>query len=196
MLYSAMNIQNLALQLQGTTWPGPSSSNQRAYADMLEELACNHAMQQFPNNYLPARTVRSLEDFSLNHHAQVNYVDVKTRQLGTDFNMPNLISVDRLDKLLDKSHTELYYWLIDYRVALDGTCTVCHSEIRSVWSLPWSALAIQNLGLGQLQIANWPELTTHACDRQAWHQQLKHHRKQFYLKQANKFQRMAQAIEL
>jgi hypothetical protein len=190
-----MNTTNLAQLLQGRTLSKPSSGNQRAYADLLEELACATAQAEYPTQYRKARSVRSPEDFTLVNGDCNNYFDVKTRQVGTDFNMPNLISVDRLDKMLEDPDTELHYWMIDYRVHEDGTCTVEHSEIRTVWSLPWPALAIQNLGKGQLQISNWSQLATHVNNRDAWHQFLKAERKRFYLKQASKFQRMADAIK-
>lgn len=191
-----MDTKNLANLMLGTTLPKPSSGNQRAYADMLEELACTLARTEYPINYNSARSVRSPEDFTLVGNGIRNFVDVKTRQLGTDFNMPNLISVDRLDKILNDPTLELHYWMIDYRVEDDGSCVVVHSEIRTVWSLPWAALAIQNLGKGQLQIAKWAELSNYATDKDAWHKYLKGERKRFYLKQASKFQRMADAIKL
>lgn len=190
-----MDTKHLAQMLQGQVQPKPSSGNQRAYADMLEELACMLAESEYPAEYKKARSVRSPEDFTLTDGVQTNFIDVKTRQLGTDFNMPNLISVDRLDKLLATPNTELYYWMIDYRVEDNGDCTVVHSEIRTVWSLPWAALAIQNLGKGQLQIAKWAEVANYATNKTAWHEKLKGERKRFYLKQASKFQRMADAIK-
>ena len=191
-----MHTQHLAQLLQGQTLAKPSSGNQRAYADQIEELACELARTQYTAQYQKARSVRSPEDFTILDGDVTNYIDVKTRQLGTDFNMPNLISVDRLDKLLSESNTELYYWMIDYRVQADGTCVIEHSELRTVWSLPWSALAIQNLGKGQLQICKWAELAKYETDRTAWHSYLKGERRRFYLKQASKFQRMADAIVL
>jgi hypothetical protein len=190
-----MDTKKLAQLLQGRTLPKPSSGNQRAYADQIEELACELARTEYPVQYQKARSVRSPEDFTIVDAGQTMYVDVKTRQLGTDFNMPNLISVDRLDKLLTTASTELYYWMIDYRVQEDGTCVIEHSELRTVWSLPWSALAIQNLGKGQLQIAKWSEMHNYATDRAKWHEHLRGERRRFYLKQASKFQRMADAIK-
>jgi len=186
-----MNTQTLAQCLQGACFAKPSSGNQRTYADLLEEQACILAQSQYPDLYKPARSVRSPEDFWIAN----NLIDVKTRQLGTDFNMPNLISVDRLDKILGHPEQELYYWLIDYRVNLDGSCAVEHSEIRTVWSMPWAALAIQNLGKGQLQICKWAELAVHATDKAAWHAQLKTQRQQFYCKQMAKLQRILDSIK-
>jgi hypothetical protein len=190
-----MDTIKLAAQLQGLTLLKPSSGNQRAYADLLEERACNIAAAEYAQKFSPARTVRSPEDFMITADGISNLVDVKTRQLGTDFNMPNLISVDRLDKILSNSTQELYYWMIDYRVNKDGSCTVEHSEIRTVWSLPWPALAIQNLGKGQLQICKWDKVAEHASDKDAWHAQLKEQRKKFYHKQIAKLQRILDSIK-
>lgn len=189
-----MDKQKLAQLLQGTTQLKPSSSNQRAYADMIEETACALAAHEYVGFYSPARSVRSPEDFTVMDGSVTNYVDVKTRQLGTDFNMPNLISVDRLEKLLSTPDTELYYWMIDYRVQADGSCVIEQSEIRSVWSLDWSALSIQNLGKGQLQISNWEHIRIPVYNKEAWHQELRVRRRAFYLKQALKFQKMADKI--
>ena len=190
-----MDTQKLAKLLQtGLALPKPSSGNQRAYADMLEELACDLARTEFVNNFRPARTVRSPEDFTLADGAQSIFVDVKTRQLGKDFSMPNMISVDRLDKILRNPNLELYYWMIDYEVASNGDCVVRHSEIRSVWSLPWAALSIQNLGKGQLQISKWAEVANYATDKSAWHAELKEQRKRFYRKQIKKLERLLESL--
>ncbi len=187
-------FDTLASKLNGTVLPKPSSLNQRAYADLIEETACVLAAAEYRDSYAPARSVRSPEDFTINTGC-THYIDVKTRQLGTDFNMPNLISVDRLDKILSDVDVELWYWMIDYEVDDRGQCVVRHSEIRTVWSLPWPALSIQNLGKGQLQISNWTVIDSASTDKSNWHQELRARRRAFYLKQAQKFQRMAQQIQ-
>jgi hypothetical protein len=190
-----MNIfDTLASKLDGTILPKPSSRNQRAYADLVEEHAVSLAQTEYAAQFAPARSVRSPEDFAIKDNC-THYIDVKTRQLGTDFNMPNLISVDRLDKLLSEPDLELWYWMIDYEVDQQGQCIVRHSEIRTVWSLPWTALSIQNLGKGQLQISNWSLINSPSIDRDSWHQELRVRRRAFYLKQALKFQRLAQQIQ-
>jgi len=196
MLYSGMNIQRLPTLVESAEITCPSSGNQRAYADLLEEMACAIAQDQFQEQYQKSRSVKSTEDFALVENGHTIYIDVKTRQLGTDLNMPNMISVDKLNKLLDDPHTELYYWMIDYEVRADGSAQVQHTEMRAVWDLPWSALAIQNLGLGQLQIANWSAMSQPGLPRAQWHAQLKQEMRAFYTRQASKFQRMADAIVL
>lgn len=192
-LQSSMDFTLLAQKLDGKIYPKPSSSNQRAYADLLEEQASNQAQQTFLTEFEPAASVRSPEDFMLKLDKSY-LIDVKTRQLNTQFNMPNLISVDRLDRILSDPTKDLYYWMIDYEVDSTGQCVIQHSEIRAVWSLPWEAVAIQNLGKGQLQIKDWSQLTTYLNDRVSWLQDLRSARKIFYLKQADKFRRMAERI--
>lgn len=194
LLQYSMDFNKLSQLLQGTVLPKPSSGNQRAYADLIEEKAVQIAQTHCPSEFVPARSVRSPEDFTLKLD-KTCLIDVKTRQLGTDFNMPNLISVDRLDQILSNADMDLYYWMIDYEVLDDGSCTIRHSEIRAVWSLPWEAVAIQNLGKGQLQIKNWSQLSTYLDDRASWLQDLRAMRKIFYLKQAEKFRRMADRIQ-
>jgi len=182
-----MNIHALSTLLESAEITCPSSGNQRVYADLIEESACAIAQDQFAEQYRKSRSVKSTEDFALVENGRTIYVDVKTRQLGTDLNMPNMISVDKLNKLLDDPHTELYYWMIDYEVREDGSAQVKHTEMRAVWDLPWSALAIQNLGLGQLQIANWSAMDQPGLPRADWHARLRQEMHKFYTKQAQKF---------
>jgi len=190
-----MNFDNLTCAIRGAVYTKPSSGNQRTYADLIEENACNLAKLQFAVQFKPARSVKSTEDFALVENERTIYVDVKTRQLGTDLNMPNMISVDKLNKLLDDADTELYYWMIDYEVREDGSVQVAHTEIRAVWDLPWAALAIQNLGLGQLQIANWAAMPqSSGLTRDAWHAQLKIKMRAFYSRQSQKFQTLASKV--
>ncbi len=188
-----MNFTSLSQLLDGQTLPCPSSKNQRAYADLIEEWANQTAQKKYPSEFVPASSVRSPEDFVLQLD-KTYLIDVKTRQLNTQFNMPNLISVDRLDRILSDPAKDLYYWLIDYEVLDNGDCVIKHSEIRAVWSLPWEAVAIQNLGKGQLQIKDWSRLDTYLNDRASWLYDLHSMRKIFYLKQADKFRRMAQKL--
>lgn len=189
-----MDIKTLPPLLESATLTAPASGNQRVYADLIEEAACGIAQDQFAEQFRKARSVKSTEDFTLVDGNKTIYIDVKTRQLGTDLNMPNMVSVDKLNKLLADPNTELYYWMLDYEVLADGSAVIRHSEMRAVWDLPWSALAIQNLGLGQLQIANWANMNDPRVDRETWYAQLKIEMRDFYTKQAQKFLDLASKI--
>jgi len=188
------NFGDLAQQILTKNIPRPSSGNQRAYADVIEELGCDLAKRQWPSLYRAARSVRSPEDFTLVTNTSRVLVDIKTRQLNTEFNMPNLISVDRLQKLLDDSAMELWYWIIDYEVDQSGSAAVVHSELVPVWNLNWQCLSIGNLGLGQLQITNWNNLVQSTQTKAVWANQLRETRKEFYTNQATKFQKLAESI--
>lgn len=187
------DLKQLVLDFQHQLLPGPKSGNQRAYADLIEEAACLWAQDRFPDQYCKARSVKSTEDFALEHDNRNIYVDVKTRQLDTDLNMPNMISVDKLNRLLDDANTDLYYWMIDYRIVAGGA-EIVHSELRAVWDLPWEALSIQNLGLGQLQISNWENMNNPGMSRKLWHAQLRVEMKEFYVRQSRKFLDLAESV--
>ena len=194
LLDCVVDIKKLPLLLENFNIAKPSSNNQRVYADMLEVSACAIACQLFPAEYRKARSVKSTEDFALESGNKTIYIDVKTRQLNADLNMPNMISVDKLNKLLDNPDTELYYWMIDYRVKDDGSAVVEHNEIRAVWTLPWNALSIQNLGLGQLQISDWSAINDSSFPRDVWHIMLKERMRSFYSRQAEKFLQLAKKV--
>jgi hypothetical protein len=187
------DLQQLVLEFQDQLLPSPNSRNQRAYADVIEETACRLAASRFPDQYRAARSVKSTEDFALQHQHRNIYVDVKTRQLDTDLNMPNMISVDKLNRLLGDADTDLYYWMIDYRLVA-GAARIVHSELRAVWDLPWSALSIQNLGLGQLQISDWSRINDAGLERSRWHDVLRIEMREFYVRQSRKFLRLAESI--
>ena len=191
-----MDIYKLPTLLESAEIIRPSSGNQRAYADMIEESACAIAQDQFVEQYRQSRSVKSTEDFALIDGDHTIYIDVKTRQLGTDLNMPNMISVDKLNKLLADPQIDLYYWMIDYAVRPDGTAQVQHTEMRAVWDLPWAALSIQNLGLGQLQISDWNAMHLQGLPRNDWHNELQNRMKLFYTNQAQKFLDLAAKIKV
>jgi|LakMenEpi03Aug12_release.lakeMendotaPanAssembly.Ray.scaffolds.fasta_scaffold233468_4 hypothetical protein len=189
-----IDLDLIAQQLLTKTVNRPSSGNQRAYADAIEELGCELAQQQWPSQYVPARSVRSPEDFMIVNGDHSTYVDIKTRQIGTDFNMPNLISVDRLQKLLDDTNCDLVYWIIDYSVDQQGNAPILTSHMVPVYHLNWQGLSIGNLGLGQLQITNWNNLVQPTQNRDEWTQRLRSVRRDFYTSQAQKFQRLAESL--
>lgn len=189
-----MDITFLPTLLESVEIERPSSGNQRAYADLIEENACALAKTHFASQYKAARSVKSTEDFALVENGRTIYIDVKTRQLGKDLNMPNMISVNKLNKLLDDPDTDLYYWLVDYEVTGRGQAQIKHTEIRAVWDLPWAALSIQNLGLGQLQISNWSAMEQKGLPRDLWHARLKNEMHGFYTRQAQKFANLASKI--
>lgn len=175
----------------GSVFPALGSRNQRAYADFLEERASDRAREMEPDLYVPARSVRSPEDFMLGEV----YVDIKTRCLGRDFSMPNLISVDRARKILKDPNQDIWYWFIDYTVGEDGSFVVESSEMLPIWQLNWDSLSIQNLGLGQIQISDFDGLYDAEGNRDEWLGQLIKRTRAFYVDLQRKLALRIQALD-
>ena len=125
----------------------PESKNlqQRGIADKIED-SCNVIIKENFQNVISARSRRSIEDITVDNC----YIDHKTSDESLDFKMPNLISIDRLMKL-DK---ELIYNFVVYN---SQTKSIVRIFALNIFELNWNHLKIQNLGAGQLQIANMAE---------------------------------------
>ncbi len=80
-------------------------------------------------------------------------VDVKTHRMDTKFNMPNLISVERLARFYQEDRNYFVVLMVSYEV--EGV----KINADSVYFVPieflnWDCLTIGALGWGQIQIAN------------------------------------------
>ena len=100
--------------------------------------------------------------------------------------MPNLISVDRLMKNKDK-HIE--YKIVEYSV--EGNHALIHNIIdRPIHTICWSAMKIQNLGLGQLQLVKVDDIPVYKGTKDQWYEQLRIEMNLFYKKQIVKFTKL------
>jgi len=84
-------------------------------------------------------------------------IDVKTHNVETKFNMPNLTSVHRLAQLYyNEDYVEKDYFtllIVQYKIQnLD--INVLDTHFVPIENLDWSCLTIGALGWGQIQIAN------------------------------------------
>lgn len=80
-------------------------------------------------------------------------VDVKTHRLDTDFNMPNLTSVERLTRFYEDDKN--YFVVLELAYEVKGVrVEVEHVHFIPIEFLNWNCLTIGALGWGQLQIAN------------------------------------------
>lgn len=85
------------------------------------------------------------------------YVDVKTHNLATDFNMPNLTSVKRINDFYesDKNHFCILivsYYFSEKKQCFDDSKIDC--KFNLIESFDWECLHLGALGWGQIQIAN------------------------------------------
>src|SRR5437660_12922668 len=80
-------------------------------------------------------------------------VDVKTHRLSTKFNMPNLISVERLARFYEDDKNYFVILMISYDI--EGLRAIIEQvKFVPIEFLGWDCLTIGALGWGQIQIAN------------------------------------------
>jgi hypothetical protein len=91
----------------------------------------------------------AFEDITKNYYV----VDIKTHNLDTNFNMPNLTSVERLARFYGENKNYFVLLLVSYKIESEklkfANCTFVPIEC-----LDWSCLTLGALGWGQIQIAN------------------------------------------
>ena len=80
-------------------------------------------------------------------------VDVKTHNLDTSFNMPNLTSVERLARFYEDDSNYFSVMIIEY-AKKNNFFFVSNIFFIPIEFLNWDCLTIGALGWGQIQIAN------------------------------------------
>ena len=97
---------------------------------------------------------RAMEDIAFTGGDGKYYVvDVKTHRNDTRFNMPNLISVERLARFYENDDKVFIVLLISYGVS-GNRATVTAVTFVPIEFLHWDCLRIGALGWGQIQLAN------------------------------------------
>ena len=128
----------------------------RTVGDRVEDVVMNNIGELIKDiaHFDKKFARRSMEDMAF-EDASGNYyaVDVKTHNMGTEFNMPNLISVRRIAKFLEEPTNNFCLLKINYFQA-DTTTPVKKVEFVPIEHLNWSCLTLGALGWGQIQIAN------------------------------------------
>ena len=130
---------------------------------------------------------RAMADIAFKDSDDFYYVvDVKTHRTDTQFNMPNLISVQRLARFYEDDSNHFVLLLVKY--ALDGL----HANISEVLFVPieflgWDCLTIGALGWGQIQIANASQINIRPhYPRKVWMLELCDVMLEFYPKEIGK----------
>lgn len=169
-------IDTLTSQLQNFTIS--EASEQRSVADIVEFEIKNILKGLYKTNlikkYLEPRSKKSIEDMTLVGHDNVkNYVDTKSHNIGSEFSMPNLTSVEKLRKLLLNDKEELIYVFVSYGVNGQNV-HITKIDVKYVWELSFDMLRIGSLGKGQLQITNMnKELKFTDIHKEKWLEELK-----------------------
>lgn len=139
-------------------WAHLVSFSPRSIGDAVEEYLCGIFPQCVPDelasSFDSSFSRRAMADFAL-HDSDGNYlrIDCKTHRLDSDFNMPNLTSVERLARFYKDDSN--YFCILKNQYELSGG-SLRFTECRfiPIEYLDWDCLTIGALGWGQIQIAN------------------------------------------
>ncbi|MCF0210808.1 MAG: hypothetical protein HUK18_05820 [Bacteroidales bacterium] len=135
-----------------------SLDSTRAIGDAIQSFVEQHFRECIPNKFLGEYeddfSRRSMQDLAFSDKDGNYYaIDVKTHNTGTEFNMPNLTSVQRLAKFYRNNSNHFCILMITYNV--DGDKIVyTNCQFRPIEHFAWSCLTLGALGWGQIQIKN------------------------------------------
>ena len=135
-----------------------TAKSPRAVGDTVQEFLENNIAQCLPtelvtkiNTSFARRSMADLafEDILGNYYV----VDIKTHNINTNFNMPNLTSVERLAKFYGDINNYFVLLLVSYAIEND-LLLFKNCKFVPIEFLEWSCLTLGALGWGQIQIAN------------------------------------------
>lgn len=134
------------------------ASSPRAVGDTVQEILEEEMASCFPENIIKefngSFARRSMADVAFTD-IQDNYfiIDIKTHNRNTDFNMPNLTSVERLSRFYEDDSNFFVILLAEYKV-IENKIVFDSVRLIPIEYLKWDCLTIGALGWGQIQIAN------------------------------------------
>jgi hypothetical protein len=131
----------------------------RAIGDAVQDFMENNIAQCLPQklvtNVNASFARRSMADLAFEDTTGNYYiVDVKTHNLGTNFNMPNLTSVERLAKYYSDMKNYFVLLLVSYIINDANILHFDKCHFLPIEHLDWGCLTLGALGWGQIQIAN------------------------------------------
>ncbi len=156
----------------------------------LEENFINCVPKTLVGNFESSFARRSIADFAFTDKDGKYYaVDCKTHNLDTSFNMPNLISVERLSRFYQNENNYFSILIASYRVNEDKLvfedCKFIPIEL-----LDWECLTLGALGWGQIQIANSNNIIVNESNtRKEWMLQLCEKLDVFYRNEISKIRK-------
>lgn len=169
---------------------GNTLNSPRAVGDAIQGLLEHSFDKLIPKKilgeYNSSFARRSMADFAFTDADNYYYiVDTKTHNLGTDFNMPNLTSVERLSRFYEDDRNFFAVLFITYQVKRSKIRALnCH--FIPIEYLDWSCLTLGALGWGQIQIANANKIVIKKSTRKKWMLKLCERLFEFYPKEISK----------
>jgi hypothetical protein len=125
----------------------------KSISDYIDNL-CYDNVNELSNDELIVNetfSAKSIEDVEIKFSGNTYKIDIKNHDVNKDLSVPNLISIDKARKYLSNINNHIIYIFIDYKIE-DDTVTIINVNVKTIESLDWSYLSIQNLGKGQLQL--------------------------------------------
>lgn len=177
------NLDNIALAILDdlkanatNVVTGSSLSSPRAVGDAVQdylgEKGLNTVLSHYGIDVSSEFGRRAMEDMAFKDSSDNYYaVDVKTHNIDTDFNMPNLISVKRLATFYKNDDKNNFCILIVSYKVVDGKIEYEECHFKRIESFDWNCLTLGALGWGQIQIANANKLSfneDNATTRKSW----------------------------
>jgi len=130
----------------------------RAVGDTVQEILGEKMNECFPdylikdfNDSFARRAMADVAFMDLKNNYFI--VDIKTHNRNTDFNMPNLTSVERLSRFYEDDKNFFVILLAEYKIS-NGKIEFDAVRLLPIEHLKWNCLTIGALGWGQIQIAN------------------------------------------
>ncbi len=150
-----------------------SLSSPRAIGDAVQMFLSEYLEDCFPKGVIKNMENdferRSMEDMAFYDYSNCYFaIDAKTHNCQTVFNMPNLISVQRLAKFYRNDTNYFCILLVEYEIQNNAIWyKKCH--FKPIEQFSWECLSLGALGWGQIQIANANRLKFQkTINRKAW----------------------------
>lgn len=171
------------LPLLGARIPIDARLQQRGAGDILEGEVKDLIVKAATDSGMSAsaaKTKRSMEDVKITTGNATVYIDVKTRNIDLEFSMPNIVSIQRLDKFYKLGSNVFLLLGAEYQV-IDGDIVVSEIRWHRAEEICWSCLSIHNLGKGQLQITDARKpIVKFAGSREDWMRRFHEEGARFY----------------
>ena len=149
-----------------------TAKSPRAVGDAIESILreefeailgewCVEYTQDFPRRAMADLAFKDKDGFNY-------YVDVSTYRTDTDFNMPNVTSVERLARFYGNEMN--YFIVLSVSYHISGTKVIVSDvHFAPIEFFKWDCLTIGALGWGQIQIANSKKINIEPYSRSKWH---------------------------
>ena len=169
-----------------------TASSPRAVGDaiqLLVEKKFEHILGEWCEEYSSAFSRRAMADLAFtDREGFYCIVDVKTCRKDTKFNMPALVSVERLSRFYEDDVNIFSIMMVKYEV-IGNRVRTDEVLFYPIEFLDWTCLTIGALGWGQIQIANSGNIVVNrGYSRKSWMLSLCDALLEFYPKEILKIQ--------